>query len=326
MPTRGCARRSRRFGDFFTRWVERAKGLGHPAPSTLAKYEGTWRVHVAPHLGTVPLSNITRSSLEDLIRGTERTSSSWQAPEILKLVRVLLNRAMDEGAVARNVAARVRPPRTERTRLRVLTPDEIARLVGHLPERYRALVLLDAYASLRWSEVVALKRDDLDLDGRTVRVDEKLGEIRGEWVRGAPKTSASARVVDLPDLLVKPLAEHLLRFPPLRHQDDPRREGLIFYGERGGPVRRHAFRKSWQRACVAAELDGMRVEWLRHSGASLAYLATRDLKAVAARLGHTSTRMADTVYVEPYAEASRAVADAIDDLVSRSVARQSLEG
>jgi len=36
--------------------------------------------------------------------------------------------------------------------------------------------------------------------------------------------------------------------------------------------------------------------------------------------------MADTVYVEPYAEASRAVADAIDDLVSRSVARQSPEG
>ena len=233
---------------------------------------------------------------------------------------------MDEGAVARNVAARVKPPRTERTRPHVLTPSEIAQLVGHLPERYRALVLLDAYASLRWSEVVALKRDDLDLDGRTVRIDEKLGEVRGEWVWGVPKTAASARVVDLPDLLLKPLAEHLLRFPPLRDQDDPRRDGLIFFGERGGPVRRHAFRRSWQRACVAADLHGMRVEWLRHSGASLAYLATRDLKAVAARLGHTSTRMADTVYVEQYAEASRAVADAIDDLVSRSVAPQSREG
>jgi integrase len=150
-------------------------------------------------------------------------------------------------------------------------------------------------------------RDDLDLEGRTVRIDEKLGEVRGEWVWGAPKTRASARV-DLPDLLAKPLAEHLVRFPPLREQDDPRRDGLIFYGGRGGPVRRDAFATSWQRACAAAGLDGMRVEWLRHSGASLAYLATRDLKAVAARLGHTSTRMADTVYVEQYAEASRAVA------------------
>ena len=37
----------------------------------------------------------------------------------------------------------------------------------------------------------------------------------------------------------------------------------------------------------------------RHSGATLAYFATRDLKAVAAGLGHTSTRMADPVDVEP---------------------------
>lgn len=45
--------------------------------------------------------------------------------------------------------------------------------------------------------------------------------------------------------------------------------------------------------------------------------AIRDLKAVAAPLGHSSVRMADTVYVELYGEASRAVADAIDEMVRR---------
>jgi hypothetical protein len=39
------------------------------------------------------------------------------------------------------------------------------------------------------------------------------------------------------------------------------------------------------------------------------------MKAVASRLGHTSTRMVDTIYVEVYSEVSRQVADAIDDLV-----------
>ena len=39
------------------------------------------------------------------------------------------------------------------------------------------------------------------------------------------------------------------------------------------------------------------------------------MKAVAERLGHTSTRMMDTVYVEVYADASAEVADAIDRLV-----------
>lgn len=47
------------------------------------------------------------------------------------------------------------------------------------------------------------------------------------------------------------------------------------------------------------------------------------MKAVAKRLGHTSTRMMDTVYVEVYPEASRAVADAIDEVVRRSVSSES---
>lgn len=36
--------------------------------------------------------------------------------------------------------------------------------------RYRALVLLATFASPRWGEVIALRRCDLDLEGRTVRV------------------------------------------------------------------------------------------------------------------------------------------------------------
>jgi integrase len=36
--------------------------------------------------------------------------------------------------------------------------------------RYRALVLLATFASLRWGEVIARRRCDLDLARRTVRV------------------------------------------------------------------------------------------------------------------------------------------------------------
>jgi hypothetical protein len=50
--------------------------------------------------------------------------------------------------------------------------------------------------------------------------------------------------------------------------------------------------------------------------ASLAYAASRDMKAVAARLGHTSIRMMDSVYVELYEETGRELADAIDALVA----------
>jgi integrase len=61
---------------------------------------------------------------------------------------------------------------------------------------------------------------------------------------------------------------------------------------------------------------------LRHSGPSLAYAATHDFKLVSKRLGHTSTRMVDGVYVRLYEDASRAVADAIDELLCASAVHE----
>jgi integrase len=109
-----------------------------------------------------------------------------------------------------------------------------------------------------------------------------------------------------------------VRFPPLHEPNDERLEGLVFYADRKGPVRRHVFRPVWAAACRRAGVEAVRLEWIRRTGASIAYAATRDRKAVAHRLGHTSTRMTDTVYVEVYADARTRVADAIDELVRRS--------
>lgn len=146
-----------------------------------------------------------------------------------------------------------------------------------------------------------------------------MTEVAGAWSWGRPKTAGSERTVDLPKAMVPMLASHLLAFPPLHDQEDPHLEGLVFTGQRGGPVRRHAFRKVWDRACAQAGIEGVRPEWLRHTGASLAYAASKDMKAVSQRLGHTSTRMVDTVYLSLYDEVGRQVADAIDELIRASL-------
>lgn len=307
---------------YWTRWYDRAKEIGHPAPSTLSKYECVFRLHVSPILGSKPVGKITRGDIIDLVAATEAKVSAYQAVETLKLTRMLLNRVVDDEIRPTNPAARVKAPETERTPIRILTPQEIVDVVEALPERWRAFVLLDAYSSLRWSELVALKRDDVDLEARTLRVDEALVEVRGKFVWGRPKTKKSGRTVDLPEVIIRPIAEHMLRYPPLLNTDDPNREGLLFYGEGRGPVRRHVFRPLWQNACAEAGVEGSRPGWMRHTGASLGYHVTKDMKAVAGMLGHSSTRMMDTVYVEIYPEASRAIADGIDEMVRAATSRK----
>jgi site-specific recombinase XerC len=96
---------------------------------------------------------------------------------------MLLNRALDDELIGRNPAIDIPAPVTDRARVRVLKPWELEAVAANLPERWRAFALLGAYASLRWSELVAVKRDDIDIEERTLRIDEKVVEVRGrfEW-------------------------------------------------------------------------------------------------------------------------------------------------
>jgi integrase len=272
------------------------------------------------------LAEITRADVLEMVRAAERRSSAWQAAEALKLLRLLLNAAVDAEMIVRNVAARIPLPQAPAKPVLVHTPEQLdaaLEALREIEERYVVPVMLDAYSGLRWSELVALKDDDVDAKARRVRVDERLTEVGGsggEWDWGPAKTVASADVVDLPRIVMRPLSAHLLRFPPLRDPDDPRLEGLLFHKDRW-PLRRQSVGRVWRSACTAANVPVIRLEWLRHTGASLAYAATGDLKAVARRLRHRDTRMVDRVYVRAYEEAGRETADAIDELATRRLGR-----
>ena len=75
--------------------------------------------------------------------------------------------------------------------------------------RFYALVLLATFASLRWGEATALKRSDLDLTVRTVRIRAAYVErSTGEMLLGPPKSKAGRRIVGIPASIVPALREH----------------------------------------------------------------------------------------------------------------------
>ena len=78
--------------------------------------------------------------------------------------------------------------------------------------RYRAMILLTVFASLRWGELAALRRCDIDLDAGTVRIARQLTEVNGALSLGPPKSNASLRTVRIPDVILPDLTWHLRRF------------------------------------------------------------------------------------------------------------------
>jgi integrase len=175
-------------------------------------------------------------------------------------------------------------------------------------QRFRALVLLATFASLRWGEVSALTRADLDLKARTVRVRAAYVErSTGPLVLGPPKSQAGRRIVGIPAAIVPDLEQHLAVYVK------PGSGALVFPGIMGGPVRRGNFNKlsGWPHVVEALGMPGLHVHDLRHTGNQFAANSGAGLRDLMARMGHDSERAA-MIYQHEARGADKAITDAID--------------
>ncbi|GAA3702720.1 hypothetical protein GCM10022224_080650 [Nonomuraea antimicrobica] len=66
----------------------------------------------------------------------------------------------------------------------MLTVAQVFELADRMADRrFKALILLTTFASLRWGEAIALRRSSIDLERRTVDVREQLLELDGRAMR-----------------------------------------------------------------------------------------------------------------------------------------------
>jgi len=146
----------------------------------------------------------------------------------------------------------------------------------------------ETFMSLRWGELCALRKSDIDMDARTVRVQRSLTELQnGALAFGPPKSDAGRRTVGFPELIAPVVREHLSRFA--RPEDD----GLVFTGPAGALLRRGNFRRrTWLPALRKAGLPAAHFHDLRHTGNNLTATAGANLRELMARMGHSSTRAA----------------------------------
>jgi Phage integrase family len=188
--------------------------------------------------------------------------------------------------------------------------------------RYRAMVLLTTFASLRWGEATALRRCDVDLVAAIVRVHSAYAErSTGELVLGPPKSRAARRIVGIPSAILPALREHLSLFT------GPEPDGLLFPGVKGGPLRRSNVNKmsAWPHAVHAIGAKGLHFHDLRHTGNHFAAASGASLKDLMARMGHDSERAA-IIYQHEARGADLVITSAIDAHIEAANASEGNDG
>lgn len=182
---------------------------------------------------------------------------------------------------------------------------------------YRALVLLATFGSLRFGELAALRRKDIDLDAGVVRIERSLTELTGGGYHfGPPKSAAGRRVVAIPDIITPDLSWHLARFTA---DDD---DALVFTSPTGQPLRHGNFRRRvWLPALTKAGLTGVHFHDLRHTGNDFAAGTGATLREMMDRMGHSSTRAA-LIYMHASDARQRQIADSLSELARQEITGQ----
>lgn len=274
-------------------------------------YGGLLDRQITPYIGDLDLLAITpprvRSWRQELIKGRVGASTVAKA---YRLLRAVLNTATDDEVIARN-PCRIKGAGVEATPERpVITLGQVLALAAAVPTRYRALVLLAVFASMRWGELMGLRRADIDLETASVSIERSAVELGTRIVVKAPKTAAGVRSVALPAWLVPELRTHLDTFA------DPGPDGRVFVGLYGATPRRRNFATIWKRAKAAAGVPAeLHFHDLRHTGNHFAAASGRaGTRELMGRMGHASMRAA-LIYQHRTAERDRAIADALDDML-----------
>ncbi|MEV0216060.1 site-specific integrase [Micromonospora sp. ALFpr18c] len=198
-------------------------------PRSRENYEDLFRLHICPHLGALALGAIKPQT----IRTWRRTllgggTTEPQAVKAYSLLRAILNTATKEDELIRQNPCRIPGYDRYHTPERpVATVAQVLALAERMPARFSALVIVAAFSGLRWGELAALRRGDVDLAAGTVRVPRKLAALRNRMEFGPPKSEAGNRVVTLPAAARTVLAEHLAEFVG----EGP--EALVFTGDKG---------------------------------------------------------------------------------------------
>lgn len=280
-------------------------------PSSFRSVDSAWRVHVSDKWGAREVGGIRHSEVQSWVSALSKTSSATTVLRAYGVLAAILDVAVKDRRVTRNVARDVTLPRKRSKGKTYLTHDQVRMLAD--ASRHPALVLFLAYTGLRWGEATGLRVKHVDTVRRRVSVVENAVMVGAFVEVGTPKTHET-RSVPYPRFLADAIEAAI---------EGKGRDALLF-GDGKVHMRLPNSRDGWFAAAVkrvkAVDEDFPRVtpHDLRHAAASLAISAGANVKAVQRMLGHASAAMTLDVYGDLFDDDLDAVADALDQAHARS--------
>jgi integrase len=174
--------------------------------------------------------------------------------------------------------------------IRVLSGEQVERLLDAAPANYRTLVLTAVSTGVRLGELRALRWGDVEWDREKPRLCVRRS-VTKNGVFQVPKTKGSTRKIPIGARLRTALLEHRMSS---RYKDE---SDLIFPNGKGAPLDGHNLAvREFKPALRRAGLPSIRFHDLRHTFATLLLERRVPVTVVSKMLGHASAKMTLDTY------------------------------
>jgi integrase len=270
------------------------------SPKTAERYSELLRLHVRPALGDKRMQAIRAEDLNRLYAQLHERLAPRTVKHVHRLMHRIFGHAYKWRAIKHNVIALVDSPKVPLNEAAVLQAAEIPQMFAALRgDAFYPIAVLALGTGMRRGELLALRWQDVDLDGGSLKVERSLEETGGGLRFKAPKSARGRRIISLAPAVISELRAHW------RAQQEQRlalglgkapAEALVFAKYDGAPFSPDRLSGDFVRATNGAGLPHVSLHTLRHTHASQLIAAGVDILTISRRLGHHSAALTLTVY------------------------------
>ena len=304
-------------GDLVTRYIAQCRADGELAPKSVDTYEATIDAVKSRFVG-IRISETTAGLIDEILKGIRRDHGATRERHTKVALNSVLTDAVLAGAIAANPVRELGIRRKRKSDPKVkgapaLGVHQVRALLTAISESelcsqkdLRDPVIVLAATGVRRSELLALRWEDVDLDGRILTIGGSVVRLKGQGLVRQDTTKGGAeRSVPLPQFAVDALHRRKGEVPR------PNTAGVIFPSSAGTLRDPDNFGKQWREVRESLGLPDVSSHSFRKTVATLIDDSGLSARIGADQLGHARPSMTQDVYMSR-GQVHAEVADVLD--------------
>ena len=310
----------RSLSEFMDDYINSREKDGDLSPTTIEGYRDDVKNRLKPYIGGIRVPDLSPIHIRQWFgQMQEKGLSAKSIQNVYRLLHCAYEYAIENDIVDKN-PCKPKPPTVKKKSMEAYTEEEIKDILAKAKDTNAYLMLIILFnTGLRRGELLGLRWSDIDLDKKTMFIQNNLVSADGKVYEKDPKSKSGKREIPLADALVQVLKE--ARDKDIEAFDEDRAStGYVIHLPNGDPYKPDSISQKWDRFAKSNGIRYLKLHGIRHTVASQMIHKNVNCKTVQAIMGHADIKVTLDTYAHPYKEDEKAAIDILSEVTFKGTA------